>query len=88
MAEGGVNVNLYLCYFPTEEWASYVIAHTVGKAKGMFAEYWRDCGGFIDVRAKKVVANAVGDAGVYDVDCETLLENGVKYKTIEECEGL
>lgn len=79
-------MNLYLCYFSREEWACYVIAHTVGKAKGMFAEYWRDYGVFVDVRAKKVMANVIGDAGVYDVDCDTLLENGVKYPTLEECE--
>ena len=73
--------------FTCQEWGSFVIAPTRGRAKALFASYWSGDGEYTDVRGWKVKDAAGFEEGVYDMDCATLEALGERYMTEEEMDA-
>lgn len=84
---------LWVCWFSgdsgDDEWCSYVIAPTRGKAKAMFFGAF-DCGwnDYIFVRARKIKPADGFAAKVCDMQCPELDALGVRYLTEEEIDML
>lgn len=72
---------LWICWYCTDEWASYVIAPTRGRAKSIFHEHWRATvyDEYTDVRAQKIRTADGHEESVLDTDCPELENLGVRY---------
>lgn len=74
-------------WYAGDEWCCFVVAHSRGRAKALFQDYWRE-GEYTEVRCRKVKEAPGAEEGVYDVDCPALEELGVRYLSEEELEEL
>lgn len=74
---------LWTVYYKDAEWVCYVIAQTRGRAKSIFADYWKE-GEYTDIRCYKAKPADGYDEAIYDYDCEVLAELGVRYMTETE----
>lgn len=81
---------LWICWYTHDEWACYIIAPTIGRAKSLFHDYWSGTvyDEYTDIRAKKLRAADGYQEAVLDMDCAELEALGVRYLTEEEMEDL
>lgn len=77
-------MNLYWVHFQGEEWGSFVIAGSRGRAKSLFFDFWTNEGWYIDVRCWKIKSVDQQTEAVYDQDCPELEAMGVSFAPFEE----